>query len=121
MKRVIAAVVLSVVLLSGCSVSINSKSNEPTPTPTNSTQAYVDNLRSASPDETEGVPDADLIETGRAACGAFDRGVTPEEIFSELNGSGIDPYFAGTVVGAAARYLCPEHEKMLMDYVDSHS
>ena len=119
MKKMIVAVVLMVALLSGCSVSINSKDSTPSPSALTSEQAYIQNLRSVVPQETDGVPDAELIQTGEASCGALDRGVTFDEIATETYEQGLDPNLAGAVIGAAVKDLCPDHQGELDAYLDS--
>jgi PBP1b-binding outer membrane lipoprotein LpoB len=120
MKKVIASILLSVLLLTGCSVTIKSKPSEsPTPTRPTAEQSYVQNLRNILPTETQGVPDAELIESGKAACGALDSGVSFQQIVRATMDSGIDPGLSGGIVGAAVRDLCPDHQAELDAYLDS--
>jgi hypothetical protein len=114
-------VIVLVIILSGCSVTIDSRKSAESPTPTRPTaaQAFVQDVRNQMPEQTAGVPDNELLDTGNAACGALDRGVTLEQIQRETIAAGIDPYLAGGIVGNAIHDLCPEYEGVLSQYLDS--
>lgn len=112
--KFIAGILLSVLMLTGCSVHIDSKPSEPKQS---STVAYVQEIRAANVESAEGVPDADLIDLGRSECHALDNGATIPDMATLYMQQGFDPYDAGVYIRASILHLCPEHKDVLDTYV----
>lgn len=132
MKKIITAVAVAsaMLLVSGCSTSTS-----PAPTVTvtekeevqvSPEQQYIDSLRSIDNVYIDNVPDESLIDLGYTLCSALDEGYSVEDIiwelvygsFGEENGDDPDAMaFAGAVIGAGVKNLCPEYLSELSDLV----
>lgn len=128
MNKIITAVTISAITLFGLSACGSESSANPTVTVTESAPApapepvlteedmYIDNLRSFGNEYVTLNTDEDLINLGYILCGELDAGFTVYEIIEDLAYSGdFDTNdqeaieFAGLVIGASVRDLCPEY------------
>jgi predicted small lipoprotein YifL len=71
---------------------------------------FVADVREAYPGITATETDGAILDLGQQSCAILDGGMTVEQLALGLVLSGLeDPEFAGTVIGAAIKNLCPEH------------
>lgn len=123
MNKTISAIALSAVALFGLAAC----SSEPTAAPTVTVTAeppapelsaedlYVANLRSQDNYYADNNTDNDLINLGYSLCSELDAGYTVVDVINALisenfgNGDTEAIEFAGLVIGAAVRDLCPEY------------
>jgi len=130
MRRVIAAVVLAVVLISGCSVSIDSKPSESSTSASPSqkvqaqspSQVFLTVVHKQIP-VTAVIPDNKLVTLGNAICSDFrsDADITNSDLLAYIMGisKGSKGNFtikdSAALVAAAGYALCPEVLKQPLD------
>jgi len=56
------------------------------------------------------ITDSDLLDVGKDFCTLLDSGETFNSMGKAYLGGGIDPEFAGVIMGSAIGALCPEHK-----------
>lgn len=114
MKRFTAvfAAVLIVCSLGACSASSGSGGS--------ADSQYLAAINSSSSDFA-GIPDADLIELGHAACDDFAAGDSLNQVASDYNGainkigpnSGITIADGGILAGAGVNAYCPQYDNQI--------
>jgi len=107
MKSLLTALV-AVVALSGCSVHIESR-QPPQPT---TADRYLSVVRGAVP-AFEQVPDKTLLQNAHGVCDTFAAGATGIQTMQMFLDSGFTPEQAGTLVGGAIRFFCPQYKTRL--------
>lgn len=63
--------------------------------------------------ETEGVPDATLIDAAQATCDALDDGASMTDVALEIATSGAPADLSGYIMGAGISAFCPEYQDEL--------
>jgi hypothetical protein len=126
MNKTISAIALSAVAMFGFAACAAEPTAAPTVTVTAEPPAppapvlteedlYIENLRSQNNFYIDSNTDADLVELGYILCSELDAGYTVLEVVEEIvysGGFGGDQEaveFAGLIIGAAVRDLCPEY------------
>jgi hypothetical protein len=114
-----ASLVTLGVIISGCSSNTAAPTvtvtAEPPAPELSAEDLYINNLRSQGNFYVTVNTDTDLINLGYTLCGELDSGYTVLDVIESLVMSGDfngDPdavEFAGLVIGAAVRDLCPEY------------
>lgn len=119
------SVLVSAVLLAGCSSDPSIQTLAPvpvhtfTPAPDAPDDAgYLANERRVY--DFDGVPDSKLLDAGYAVCDALDAGVTVQTAHTTLtNTAGADPEMGNAVLAGAIVFLCPEYQPALNAYVSN--
>lgn len=122
MKKILAAVMLSAVALTGCSGSEEPSSrvtdavNEDfSPRPPDDQSAaeeeFVYDIQSnGMTDQLGPVPQQDVIELGYVVCDALDNGLAPDEAVEAIVSAGtVNRTDAILIVASATVNLCPEY------------
>lgn len=121
MKKILAAVMLSVVALAGCSSEepssrVSDAVNEDfTPRPPDDQSAveqeFVYDIQSNGMTGQLGpVPQQDVIELGYVVCDALDNGLAPDEAVEAIVSAGtVNRTDAILIVASATVNLCPEY------------
>jgi len=73
---------------------------------------YLDLMREEIP-EARNVSDSLLLDSADAVCDLFDAGGEFEDAFFIYTESGLTIHQAGTLIGGAIGYKCPEHKGVL--------
>lgn len=134
--KYLAAVISAAVLaLTGCS----SSSETPTSTETVTVEAAPESVYpepSAPDSETveeiflavladqayfSSIPEADLLELGHSICEALNTGSSFDQVLGAALESGVPPFEAGYMVGAAVGSFCPAYEDDMDDYLGGGS
>lgn len=127
MKKVTALVVVSLAL-SACGTKTVIREVAPTPTnppvtapATNKYDDYVSWVKNNS-GQANSTSNSQIIETGDLVCSALDSGRTIKEVatlMQETASTSSDIELYAAVLYGAVKYLCPEYQQAMTDYLAS--
>lgn len=122
MNKFTAAVVAMMMMFTvGCSSASDTPASVVTVTATPeisdpaADEEYAELLRREAPG-LRFVPTQDLIKNAETVCDSFDAGMTFREVAETYQRNGFDSNEAGTLIGGAIFYRCPEHSGVLDQY-----
>lgn len=83
-------------------------------------QQFLNSLYSAS-STFSGYNDSDLVAAGYQVCSLFDAGYTVDEtIYEVYNGTGLDQYDTGVLIGASVTSLCTEYYPLVESWINAN-
>lgn len=117
MKKLLLAAAAAIVVLTGCSVTVDSKPPESATQSESASprDAYLQALYEADQAFTV-VSEGELLAAGEGVCDVVDA-MGPDAMGMLAQDSQLDPERVGMIAGAAVSHLCPEHLNEVSDWL----
>jgi len=117
--KFVLAILVSLFVLTGCTGGLSVPTGDKTESTAQATgpskrDLYIRLLREEAP-QLDSVPDRMLFKNARVVCSLFDQGQTFTDVFLLYDSEGFPPKVAGTLIGAAVAFKCPEYKTRLTD------